>query len=119
MLNLDTNVLAEPLKAEPNDQVLGWLERQPSDELYSTVINQAETLYGLSLLPQGSRREQLQTRASQLFGEILRGRVAPLDSSGADRLKSPTLGSADISDGSSDRGDHCELRRYSRNQERR
>ena len=83
MLILDTNVLAELMKTDPNDGVLSWLEKQPSDTLFCTVINEAETLYGISLLPVGLRREKLQARASQLFSDILRGRVEPLESSGA------------------------------------
>jgi toxin FitB len=83
MLILDTNVLAELMRSEPNDRVLNWLEKQPSDTLFSTVINEAETLYGISLLPSGLRREKLQAQASKLFRDILRGRLVPLESSGA------------------------------------
>ena len=71
------------MKPEPNEQVLHWLEKQSSDTLFSTVINEAETLYGISLLPPGSRRERLQAQASKLFGDIFRGRLLPLESAGA------------------------------------
>lgn len=83
MLILDTNVLAELMKTEPDERVLSWLEKQPSDDLFCTVINEAETLYGISLLPAGLRRDKLEARASQLFRDILRGRIVPLESSGA------------------------------------
>ena len=50
---LDTNVLSELLRAEPNAQVLAWVAAQPPDRLFISVVTQAEMLLGARLLPAG------------------------------------------------------------------
>lgn len=52
MIILDTNVVSEPLKPEPHQAVLDWLNAQEPATLYITMINLAELLAGV----EGSRR---------------------------------------------------------------
>jgi toxin FitB len=71
---LDTNVISELMRGPATDRrVLGWarsLRRQP----VTTVINRAEILAGLAVLPAGSRRDGLLRGAHRVFtttGECL------------------------------------------------
>ena len=56
MLVLDTNMLSEMMRAEPERKVADWIVRQPSDELFTAAVCQAEILSGLAGMPSGRRR---------------------------------------------------------------
>jgi toxin FitB len=59
MLILDTNVISEVLRSEPNEAVVTWFESQPRHQLFTTAVTQAEILYGITLMPKGARRQKL------------------------------------------------------------
>ena len=80
MIILDTNVLSELMKAAPDPGVLNWLRSQPSASLFTTSIAQAEIHYGLSLLPAGKRRTDLEQTVREMFAEDFAGRVLPFGS---------------------------------------
>lgn len=75
MLILDTNVISEILRPEPHETVVQWFEEQPRHQLFTTAITQAEILYGITLLPTGSRRQKLLEIAEAIFEEDLSSRV--------------------------------------------
>lgn len=83
MIVLDTNVLSELVKPEPNATVLAWIAKQRRGELYTTTISEAEIAYGLALLPKGRRREALTQAVARLLGEGLGGRIFPFDRAAA------------------------------------
>jgi toxin FitB len=58
MIVLDTNVLSEPLKLRPDEQVLAWLASL-DEEAGVTSISVGELLTGVRALPVGRRREGL------------------------------------------------------------
>ena len=62
---LDTNVLSELARPQPDTNVLAWLRAQPSTQLATTTINIAEILAGIELLPEGARRDDIQRRMQQ------------------------------------------------------
>jgi toxin FitB len=76
---LDTNVLSELLRAEPDPAVIDWTASQPLETLFTTTVTQAEMLYGVGLLPNGQRRRRLETAVAALFAEDFNGRVLPFD----------------------------------------
>ena len=76
---LDTKLLSELTKPDPDGSVLAWVARQRRAELCSTAISEAELAYGLALLPQGRRREALVQAVARLLGEGLGGRVLAFD----------------------------------------
>jgi len=80
---LDTNVLSELLRAQPDAAVLAWFARQPPDSLFVSAVTQAEMLLGARLLPAGKRRTQLQQALDGLFGEDFAGRLLPFDGAAA------------------------------------
>jgi predicted nucleic acid-binding protein len=80
---LDTNVLSELTRPDPDRSVLTWVAKQRRAELYTTAINEAELAYGLALLPKGRRRDALAQAVARLLGEGLGGRVLAFDRSAA------------------------------------
>ena len=44
MILLDTNVISEPQRRQPNARVLEWLDAQALETLYLSVITEAELL---------------------------------------------------------------------------
>ena len=83
MILLDTEVLAELLKSDPDSSVMAWLAAQRRGELYTTTIGEAEIATALAALPKGRRREALTQAVARLFGEGLGGRILPFDRAAA------------------------------------
>jgi hypothetical protein len=75
VLILDTNVISEILRPKPHEKVVQWVEDQPRQQLFTTAVTQAEILYGITLLPKGSRRQKLLEVAQAIFEEDLGGRI--------------------------------------------
>ena len=84
MIILDTNVLSELMRPNPSAAVVRWISRQTATDLCTTAVTQAEILYGLALLPEGKRRNDLLTAAGQMFAEDFAGRVLPFDGAAAE-----------------------------------
>jgi hypothetical protein len=83
MLVLDTNVISESLKPEPDKRVMTWLRSQPSASVFTTAIAQAEVMYGIAIMPKGRRQSALRTAATLIFEEDFKTRVLPFDSNAA------------------------------------
>ncbi len=79
MILLDTNVLSELVRREPDEGVVGWLDSLDAAEVATTAIAAAELLYGVARLPQGRRKQQLSQAIDELIEEDLDGRVEPFD----------------------------------------
>jgi predicted nucleic acid-binding protein len=82
---LDTNVISEMMRLEPNPAVVAWIAAQPNASLCTTSINKAEILYGIAALPEGRRRAALLAAAEAVFNEDLADRVLPFDGAAAAR----------------------------------
>ncbi len=81
MIVLDTNVLSEPLKQEPEQQVLAWLT-SVDEEVGVTSISVGELLTGVRALPAGRRREGL-LEAIESTLRAFAGAVLPYDETAA------------------------------------
>jgi len=57
---LDTNVLSEILRTQPDSTVLVWFAKQPANGLFVSAVTQAEMMLGARLLPAGKRRQRLE-----------------------------------------------------------
>lgn len=70
MIILDTNVISEAMRGPDADpRVLGWL-RSLQQQPVTTVINRAEILAGIALLPGGARRVRLAEVAEAAFSTL-------------------------------------------------
>ena len=59
MIVLDTNVVSEAMKREPNAVVRAWLNDQAAETLYLSTVTLAELLFGVAALPVGKRKNML------------------------------------------------------------
>lgn len=84
MIVLDTNVLSEALRPRPDVRVMAWMAAQPALALFTTAITRSEVLYGVKLLPEGRRRNQLQQAVTAIFDEDFSGRTLGFDNAAAD-----------------------------------
>jgi len=84
MIVLDTNVISELMSPKPDAAVMAWIGEQPIAGLFTTSLTQAEIFYGLALLPEGRRRDDLIAAARPIFESDLAGRVLPFDTDAAD-----------------------------------
>ena len=75
MTILDTNVLSELMRPKPSARVVAWVAKQPTIELFTTAITEAEIFYGIQLLSKGKRQESLLAAAEAMFAEDFAGRV--------------------------------------------
>jgi predicted nucleic acid-binding protein len=83
MLMLDTNMLSEIMRGEPDRKIADWMVRQPSDELFTAAVCQAEILSGLAIMPNGRRRTDLEEAARAMFADEFSGRILPFDMAAA------------------------------------
>lgn len=66
MIILDTNIISELMKASPNQGLWHWFETIESQPLFLTAITVAELRYGVCVLPEGKRRDQLDQAITQI-----------------------------------------------------
>ncbi|MBD2294500.1 type II toxin-antitoxin system VapC family toxin [Anabaena sphaerica FACHB-251] len=83
MIILDTNLLSELMKPKKSEAVRNWTNQQPLMSLFTTTITQAEILYGITLLAEGKRRDELAQAAQLMFSEDFAGRILPFDQNAA------------------------------------
>jgi len=82
---LDTNIISELMRPQPNPAVVAWVAAQPRSSLYTTSVNEAELFYGIGAMPEGQRRTGLAASAEALFAEEFAGRVLPFNGAAARR----------------------------------
>lgn len=78
MIVLDTNVVSEAMKPEPDAAVRAWLNNQTAETLYLSSVTLAELLFGIAALPIGKRKSLL-TRALDGLVGLFEGRVLSFD----------------------------------------
>lgn len=84
MVLLDTNVLSEAMKPEPDASVRAWLDAQAAETIWLTSVTVAEILFGIGALPDGRRKAAL----AAVFQDVLSlfsGRILPFDEAAARR----------------------------------
>jgi hypothetical protein len=84
MLVLDTNVLSEVLRPEPDAGIQAWLRSQAPASVFTTAITQAEIMYGIAIMPKGQRQSTLLTAATLMFEDDFQGRILPFNSDAAE-----------------------------------
>ncbi|CAM4004254.1 type II toxin-antitoxin system VapC family toxin [Kibdelosporangium persicum] len=79
MIILDTNVLSEVIRREPDESVLMWLDSLPAEEVATTAITAAELLHGVARLPDGHRKTALTEAVNAVVHNDFHGRVESFD----------------------------------------
>jgi len=67
MIVVDTNVVSELMRPQPDESVRQWVQAQSAPLLHSTAITVAEILHGIERLADGERKAQLRGAASDVF----------------------------------------------------
>ena len=79
MILLDTNVVSEAMRPEPDRNVLAWLDAQAAETLFLSALSLAELLFGIESLPSGKRRKALATALDEQIIALFRERIVPFD----------------------------------------
>ncbi len=53
MIILDTNVVSELMRPNPNPKVTVWVARQELSSIFTTTVSEAELHFGAEILPAG------------------------------------------------------------------
>jgi predicted nucleic acid-binding protein len=72
---LDTNVLSEARRPEPDRNVLAWLDRLDGDRAFVSVVSLAEIRRGVALMENGRRRDALSEWLARDLPERFAGRI--------------------------------------------
>ncbi len=67
MIVIDTNVVSEMMRDEPDQKVLTWSETV--GRLHTTAVTLAEVDYGIARLPEGHRKDRLAATAASVFAD--------------------------------------------------
>ena len=79
MIVLDTNVISELARQEPDPGVLSWLDSLDISDVATTAVTAAELRYGVARLPEGHRKRELTVVIRGILTEDFHGRVLPFD----------------------------------------
>ena len=79
MIILDTNIVSETAKSEPNAKVIDWLKNLPRQSTFTTVITLMELWSGTLRLPEGKRKMTLEKQTRIVTDQIYAGRILPFD----------------------------------------
>ncbi len=79
MILVDTNVVSEPLRKDPEPHVADWLDAQALETLHLSAITVAELRFGVQALPRGRRRERLREQLERQILPLFAGRILVFD----------------------------------------
>ena len=82
---LDTNIVSETVRHNPNRAVIAWLDRLPGEALFVSVLTLGEIRKGIEALAERRRREKLRLWLEHELPAWFEGRVLPVDLAVADR----------------------------------
>jgi predicted nucleic acid-binding protein len=78
-LLLDTNVISEVVKPQPDFRVMAFLEQLQSAEQFTAAICIAEIRYGLERMPAGQKQDQKRAAIATFLSQAFSGRILPFD----------------------------------------
>ena len=76
---LDTCLISELVKKEPNPAVVSWLDEEDEQKLFLSVLNLGELQKGISKLPDGAKKDELQAWVALDLVERFAGRILDID----------------------------------------
>lgn len=82
---VDTNVLSELRRRDPDANVVRWLEGRPATTLYLSVLTLGELRKGIEALAEGARKRRLLDWLEVELPRFFAGRVLSIDERVADR----------------------------------
>ena len=79
MIVLGTSVVSELMRPAPSPAVEAWVAGWPADSLFLSAVGEAELRYGVAIMPEGRRRNQVGAEVEAVLSEDFEGRVLPFD----------------------------------------
>jgi hypothetical protein len=79
MIILDTNVVSEVMRLNPDPNVIAWLDRQAEATVWITSVTVLEVRTGIELLPTGRRKTNLSFDFERFMDTDIQGRVVAFD----------------------------------------
>jgi len=76
---LDTNVISELVRPDPDPAVLAYVGRQAPETMFTAAICEAEIRYGLARMPAGRKRDNLIARITTFFDTGFQDQILPFD----------------------------------------
>jgi toxin FitB len=89
---VDTNVISEFVKPEPDQRVLRWLDASDPESLFASVVTFGEIRLGIEDLPAGRRRTALENWFEQGLPAWFGLNLLPVTKAIADRWARLTIG---------------------------
>lgn len=83
MILLDTNVLSELARDQPDAAVLRWAATMSPSGLCTTAITESEMRFGLAVMARGRRQAELAAAVESVFQRVVGGRVLSFDRAAA------------------------------------
>ncbi|ACI57794.1 PilT protein domain protein (plasmid) [Rhizobium leguminosarum bv. trifolii WSM2304] len=78
-LLLDTNVLSEVTKPNPDARVLEWLDKLDEDRSFISIVSVAEIRRGVALMDKGRKRDALAEWLAHDLTQRFEHRIIPVD----------------------------------------
>lgn len=82
---IDTNVLSEFNRRDPEPKVIRWLEAAENESLHTSVLTLGEIRMGIELLPPSKKRTRLEQWFQNDLQDWFQGRILPIDEPVANR----------------------------------
>lgn len=79
MILLDTNVVSEMMRNDPEPRVIQWIDALEESHVWISAVTIAEIRLGIGLLPDGKRKTLLGDLAEQMFLEDFMNQCLPFD----------------------------------------
>lgn len=76
---LDTCVISEVVKKEPNKNVLAWLSEQNEDSLFLSILTFGEIQKGIKKASDQTRKQKLRLWLEDDLKKRFEGRIIPID----------------------------------------
>lgn len=81
---VDTNVLSELRRKQPDGNVVWWLEQRPATTLFLSALTMGELRKGIELMPEGERKRSYLDWLEVELPRFFSGRVLAIDEPVAD-----------------------------------
>ncbi len=85
MIVLDTNVISELMRPQPDAGVLGWMDRQPMRSIWTTTVTLYELRSGILSMRTGRKRTMLNEFFERWLETVLERRILNFDTEAAER----------------------------------
>ncbi|MGH1438034.1 MAG: type II toxin-antitoxin system VapC family toxin [Lewinella sp.] len=103
MIILDTNIVSEIMKPEPEPNVLKWYNSTGRELIWQNAISVYEIQFGLSLMSDGRKKEALQRSFNRMLREKFSQRIIAFDVNAA-------VAAAELNAAQKRSGRNCDIR---------